>query len=94
MFLAEKAGARAADTRIGVVHPDAVNTGLLTAESRDDAEPALRRLAGQQRTLNFGQRGNPAAADGPARDGEILPLATVAIDPAVLAGKFALPPAG
>ena len=94
MFLAEKAGARAADTRIGVVHPDAVNTGLLTAESKDDAEPALSRLAGQQRALHFGQHGNPAAADGPARDGETLPLATVSIDLAVLAGKFALPPPG
>ena len=92
MFLAVKEGARAEATRIGVVHPDAVNTGLLTAESKDDALPALRRLADQQRALNFGQRGNPAAADGPARNGETLPLATVAIDPAILAGKFVLPP--
>ena len=94
MFLAVKEGAQAEDTRIGVVHPDAVNTGLLTAESKDDAAPALWRLADQQRALNFGQRGNPAAGDGPARDGETLPLATVAIDPAVLAGKFSRPPSG
>ena len=93
MFLAVQEGARAEDTRIGVVHPGAVNTGLLTAASREDALPALRRLADQQRALMFGQRGNPAA-DGPAQDGETLPLATVAIDPAVLAGKFARLPAG
>ena len=48
LFLAVQAGARAEDTRIGVVHPGAVNTGLLTAESKDGALPALQRLADQQ----------------------------------------------
>ena len=94
MFLALKEGARPEATRIGVVHPDAVNTGLLTAESRENVLPLIAQLAFQQRSLYFGQRGNPAGPEDSARDGETLPLATVAIDPAVLAGKFSRPAAG
>ncbi len=87
MFLALKEGTLPEQTRIGIIHPDAASATPFTAESREAGASALESLARQQRSLNFGQRGNSGAADS-LRDGEILPLATVSIDPTVLARKF------
>ena len=86
--LALNAGARADETHIGVIQPDSAAASMLPDEAREAAAAVLAILAGQQRSLNFGQRANPTGSGNGHKEGEHLPLATVPIDPAVLAGKL------
>jgi hypothetical protein len=88
IFLALEEGTRPDATQVGIVHPDAAHSHLLSAETREAAVPAMTHLAEQQRSLNFGQRGNPPTAEDTPRVTENLPLATVPIEPAVLTAKF------
>ncbi len=86
LLLAVATGADADQTRAGSIHPDASDVSLAASEVAPLAKPALERLARQQRSLVFGQRGLLVDAHNPGQT-ETLPLATSPVEPAVLAAK-------
>ncbi len=86
LFMARAEGADPTKTHAGVIGPDGSNVSLVNDESAAGLEPVLDRLARQQRTLVFGQKGAVVDTEGHAAV-ENLPLATVPIDPAILARK-------
>ena len=86
LMLALAGGAEPDGSRAGVVHPDSSQFVLSGTDVGTLIQPALERLARQQRTLVFGQRGalvNPHEPD----QTEELPLATTPVEVAVLAAK-------
>ncbi len=86
LLLALATGAETEGTRAGVVHPDASHLSLSGAELAQTVEPTLARLARQQRTLVFGQRGALVNPHAPGQTEE-LPLATTPVEPTILTAK-------
>ncbi len=86
LLLALAAGAEADGSRAGVVHPDASQLTLSVENVRTLVQPTLERLARQQRTLIFGQKGTLVNAHDPGQTEE-LPLATTPVEPIILAAK-------
>ena len=86
LLLAVASGAEPGGSRAGIVHPDSSNFSICDADVGPLVQPALARLARQQRTLVFGQKGAVVNAHDVGQTEE-LPLATTPVEPAVLAAK-------
>lgn len=86
LLLALATGADAEGSRAGVVHPDASNLALAGSAVAPLVQPTLERLARQQRTLVFGQKGVLVNSHDPGQTEE-LPLATTPVEPVILAAK-------
>ncbi len=81
-------GLRPETTQAGVIHPDRSNVAQWKLEYAATLAPAVEQLAGQQRSLVFGQK-NPASGGHGREQSEILPLATTPVATVVLAAKAA-----
>ena len=86
LLLAVATGAELEGSRAGVVHPDTSNVSVSAAEVATLVQPTLERLARQQRTLVFGQKGALVNAHDSGQ-AEELPLATTPVEPSILAAK-------
>ncbi len=86
LLLALATGAETEGTRAGVVHPDASQLALSGAGLAPLVQPTLERLARQQRTLVFGQKGALVNTHDPGQTEE-LPLATTPVEPTILTAK-------
>ncbi len=86
LLLALAIGAKQESSHAGVVHPEASDVSLAAEDLESLVQPALERLARQQRTLVFGQKGNVTTSHDPGQNEE-LPLATTPVEPAILGAK-------
>ena len=89
LLLAVATGAEPDQSRAGSIHPDSKDLSLAASDVTQLAKPALERLARQQRSLVFGQKGVLVDAHSHGQ-AETLPLATSPVEPAVLAAKASI----